>query len=165
MVLCCFYRSHREICTRNWPLSETIFLDDFWGPFLSRPLCFTADATWVHRGRRNTAANADANSDTPRKFTSVLILCHQILKRKFANEALRINALAIANGFANDMATAAQIPCDGRLWQNSLFRMRWLGALRLEPLPIKNVTYPAPQKHYIHINILGEFILGSLHFW
>ena len=42
MVLCPFHRSHREICTRNRPLSKTKFLDDFWGPFLSRPLCFTA---------------------------------------------------------------------------------------------------------------------------
>ena len=43
MVLCPFHRSHREICTRNQPVSETKFLDEFWGPFLSRPLCFTAD--------------------------------------------------------------------------------------------------------------------------
>ena len=40
VVLCPFHRSHGKICTRNrW---------DFWmisgGPFLSRPLCFTADA-------------------------------------------------------------------------------------------------------------------------
>ena len=38
MVLCSFHRSHREVCTRNRPLSETKFLDDFWGPFLSQPL-------------------------------------------------------------------------------------------------------------------------------
>ena len=38
-----FHRSHREISTRNRPLSETKFLDDFWGPFLSRSLWFTAD--------------------------------------------------------------------------------------------------------------------------
>ena len=43
MVLCSFHRTHREICTRNRPLSETKSLDDFWGPFLSRPLCFTAE--------------------------------------------------------------------------------------------------------------------------
>ena len=36
MVLCPFHRSHREICTRNRPVSETKFLDDFWGP-LSLP--------------------------------------------------------------------------------------------------------------------------------
>ena len=41
MVLCPFHRSHMEICTRNRPVSETKFPDDFWG--LSRPLCFTAD--------------------------------------------------------------------------------------------------------------------------
>ena len=34
MVLCPFRRSRREICTRNRPISETNFLDDFWGaPF------------------------------------------------------------------------------------------------------------------------------------
>ena len=32
MVLCSFHRSHREICTRNRPLSETKFLDDFCTP-------------------------------------------------------------------------------------------------------------------------------------
>ena len=37
-VLCPFHRSHREICTRNRPVSETKFLDDFWGP-----LCFTVE--------------------------------------------------------------------------------------------------------------------------
>ena len=31
MVLCPFHRSHREICTQNRPVSETKFLDDFWG--------------------------------------------------------------------------------------------------------------------------------------
>ena len=35
MVLCSFHRSHSEICTRNWPLSETKFLDKFSpGPFV-----------------------------------------------------------------------------------------------------------------------------------
>ena len=36
MVLCPCRRSHREICTRNRPVSETHFLDDFWWP-LSLP--------------------------------------------------------------------------------------------------------------------------------
>ena len=40
MVLCSFHRSHKEICTRNRPLSETNFVDDFWGPLPLRPLCF-----------------------------------------------------------------------------------------------------------------------------
>ena len=35
MVLCPFHRTHREICTRNRPISETKFLDDFWGPHFS----------------------------------------------------------------------------------------------------------------------------------
>ena len=43
MVLCPFHRSHREICTRNRPVSETKFLDDFCAPLLSWPLCFTAN--------------------------------------------------------------------------------------------------------------------------
>ena len=37
--------------------------------------------TWVHRSRSDTAANANANSDAP-----------------------RIDSLAIANGFANEVA-------------------------------------------------------------
>ena len=41
MVLCPFYRSHREICTRNRTVSETKFLDDFWGPLsLPAPLFY-----------------------------------------------------------------------------------------------------------------------------
>ena len=41
VVLCSFHRSHREICTRNRPLSET----NFWmisAPSSPPPLCFTA---------------------------------------------------------------------------------------------------------------------------
>ena len=41
-----------EICARNRPLSETKFLDDFWGPFLSQPLCFTADVRSPTRNPR-----------------------------------------------------------------------------------------------------------------
>ena len=41
-ALCPFHRSHRALCARNRPDSETNFRDDFWGSFLSRPLCFTA---------------------------------------------------------------------------------------------------------------------------
>ena len=44
MVLCSFLWSHTgKFALENRPLSETKFLDDFWGPFLSRPLWFTAD--------------------------------------------------------------------------------------------------------------------------
>ena len=44
MVLCSFHRSHREICTRNRPLSETKFLLMIsGGAFLSQPLWFTAE--------------------------------------------------------------------------------------------------------------------------
>ena len=32
-----------EICTRNWPLSETKFWMISGGPFLSQPLCFSAE--------------------------------------------------------------------------------------------------------------------------
>ena len=54
MVLCPFQRSHREICTRNRPVSETKFWMISGGPFLSRPLCFIAAlflAVWAHRDR------------------------------------------------------------------------------------------------------------------
>ena len=43
VVLCPFHRSRREICTPNRPVSETNFLDDFWGPFLFQPLYSTAE--------------------------------------------------------------------------------------------------------------------------
>ena len=40
-VLCSLLRSHREICTRNRPLSEKKFLDDFWAPLpLLAPLFY-----------------------------------------------------------------------------------------------------------------------------
>ena len=66
MVLCPFHRRHRhrEICTRNRPVSETKFLDDFWGPLSLRPLCFTAGGTPPdpHSG---TPIFEDALLDTP----------------------------------------------------------------------------------------------------
>ena len=77
MVLCSFHRSDREICTRNRPLSETKFLDDFWGPLpLPAPLvyCWLACAL---RGVRvlkmkqkvrntlSTAGNSMTSSERP----------------------------------------------------------------------------------------------------
>ena len=56
----------------------------------------------MHRGRSDTAANANANSDAPRKFASEFWLPN--LKAKAANLALRRNPLANANGFANEIA-------------------------------------------------------------
>ena len=48
-----FHRSHREICTRNRPLSETKFLDDFLGPLpLLAPfvllLTWRVPGPWMH---------------------------------------------------------------------------------------------------------------------
>ena len=62
------------------------------------------------------------------------------LKEIAANEALRINSLAIANSFANEMAKVSfsllKALANGRLRQTPLaigiLRMRWLGALRGE---------------------------------
>ena len=56
----------------------------------------------MHRGRSDTAANANANSDAPRKFASEFSAPN--LKQKAANLALRRNSLANANGFANEIA-------------------------------------------------------------
>ena len=56
----------------------------------------------MHRGRGDTAANANANSDAPRKFASEFQPPN--LKEKAANLALRRNSLANANGFANEIA-------------------------------------------------------------
>ena len=41
MVLCSFHRSHRDVCTRDQPLSKTKFLDAFWGALpLPAPLVY-----------------------------------------------------------------------------------------------------------------------------
>ena len=51
MVLCPFHRSHREICTRNRPVSEMKFLDDFWGPLsLPAPLFYCYNFRGLAKG-------------------------------------------------------------------------------------------------------------------
>ena len=56
----------------------------------------------MHRGRSATAANANANSDAPRKFASEFQAPSP--QQEAANSPLRRNSLANANGFANEMA-------------------------------------------------------------
>ena len=54
MVLCSSHRSHREICTRNRPVSEINFWMISGGPFLSwPPFCFTAEILG-HPGHRSS---------------------------------------------------------------------------------------------------------------
>ena len=66
MVLCPFHRSPREICTRNRPVSETKFLDDFLsGPFLSRPLCFTADLARTRKKKIRWSNGYGTRSNNP----------------------------------------------------------------------------------------------------
>ena len=76
----------------------------------------------MHRGRSDAVANANANSDAPRKFASEF--SHQTPKEKVANSALRRNPLANANGFANEIAkflfSLRKFLANGRLLQNSL---------------------------------------------
>ena len=76
----------------------------------------------MHRGRSDTAANANTNYDAPQKFASEFQPPN--LKQKAANEALRRNLLANANGFANEMAKTSsslrKFLANGRLRQNSL---------------------------------------------
>ena len=76
----------------------------------------------MHRGRIDTAANANANSDAPRKFASEFLPPN--LKEKAANQALRRNSLANANGFANEIAKISsslrKFLANGHLRQNSL---------------------------------------------
>ena len=76
----------------------------------------------MHCGRSDTAANTNANSDVLRKFASELLPPN--LKEKAANYALRLNSLAIANGFSNEMAKMSlslrKFLANGRLRQNSL---------------------------------------------
>ena len=54
----------------------------------------------MHRGRNDTAANANANSDAPPQ-NSLAKFCHHNPNEKVAKEALRMNSIAIANGLAN----------------------------------------------------------------
>ena len=54
-----------------------------------------------HRVRSDVPANANAISETPRKFVSEFSPPN--LKQKVTNSALRRNALANANGFANEL--------------------------------------------------------------
>ena len=70
----------------------------------------------------DTIANANANSDVPRKFASEFLPPN--LKQKAANCALRRNSLANANGFANEIAKISSslrnFLANGSLRQNSL---------------------------------------------
>ena len=67
----------------------------------------------MHRGRSDTRANGNPNSDASRKFTSKFQ--PRNLNQKAVNDALRRNSLANANGFANELAKnfvlIAEIPC------------------------------------------------------
>ena len=91
----------------------------------------------MHRGRSDTAANANANSDAPQKFASEFLAPN--LKQKAANWALRRNSLANANGFANEMAKISfslrKFLANGRLRQNSLAianAMAWCTQVRID---------------------------------
>ena len=89
----------------------------------------------MHRGRSDTAVNANANSDAPRKFASEFSAPN--LKQEAANYALRRNSLANANGFANEIAEISfslqKFLANGRLRQNSLAianAMAWCTQIR-----------------------------------
>ena len=75
----------------------------------------------MHRSRSDTAANANANSDAPREYASEFLPPNP--KEKAANQALRINSLAIANGFAKEVVkfsfSLRKFVANGRLRQNS----------------------------------------------
>ena len=68
----------------------------------------------MHRGPSDTAANANANSDSPREISP------PNLKEEAANKALRRNSLANANGFANETTKIVLVGANGRLRQNLL---------------------------------------------
>ena len=76
----------------------------------------------MHRGRSDTAANANANSDAPREFASELLPPKR--RNHAANQVLRRNSLVNANGFANETAKIAsslrKFLANGCLRQNSL---------------------------------------------
>ena len=96
----------------------------------------------MHRGRTEAAANANADSDAPRKVASEFQPPN--LKEKAANHALRRNSLANANGFANEIAKISsslrEFHANESLRQNSLAiqnAMAWYTQLEtLEVLPV-----------------------------
>ena len=63
MVLRPFHRSHREICTRIGQFLRRNIWMISGGPFLSRPLCFTAERfTWTSHWQRSRDRNAMLNA-------------------------------------------------------------------------------------------------------
>ena len=91
----------------------------------------------MHRGRSDTAANANANSDAPREFASEFW-------PPISNKKLRIKRCegirnANANGFANEMVkipfSLRNFLANGSLRQNSLATanaMAWCTQLRAQ---------------------------------
>ena len=82
----------------------------------------------VHRGHSGTVANANANSDAPRRFASEFRPPN--LKEKAANSALRRNSLMNAKVFANEMANVS----------SSLWKFLANGCMRQNSLAIANAT-------------------------
>ena len=114
------------------PLTWKVFLwgqisspKDFLSVVVVYAFIFSARG-WVHRGRSDTAANANANSDASQEFASEF--CPPNLKQKAANSALRRNSLANANGFANQIAKVS----------SSLRKFLANGSLRRKSLAIAN---------------------------
>ena len=75
--VCPFHRSHREICTRNRPVSETKFLDDFWRPLpllapfgllLNVSLFFMFPGLRCFRRRRTNVQQPTCNIDLSCSF-------------------------------------------------------------------------------------------------
>ena len=126
----------------------------------------------MHGGRCDTAANANANYDAPRKFTSEFQPPN--LKQKAANEALRRNPLANANGFANETARISsslqKFLANGRLRLNALAFanvMAWCTQCVCEVLRLNCVSTMSPVDHFtgkvciIFITIFAMLIIHS----
>ena len=86
-MLCHLHRSHRGICTRNRPISETKFVDDVWGPFLSRPLCFDEKRT-----KKNKSGRTNPDREAP-PFETPLFSLVAIFRRRLGYPCARNSAI------------------------------------------------------------------------
>ena len=105
------------------------------------PIYWRPSPSWGHRGRSDTAANANANSDSPQKFASDFWPPN--LKQEVANYALRRNSLAKAKDFANEMAkipfSLRNFLANGSLRQKSLAIANAMAWCTQSPSPIKTL--------------------------
>ena len=116
----------------------------------------------MHRGRSDTAVNANANSHAP--GNSLANLSHQISNTELQIMCCEGIRNANANGFANEIATFRP-RCGNSLRMEvcekirSRLRMRWLGAFRC------CLNRPPPQIRPIKNLAVSPSLFGQQSFW